>query len=217
MTEPIVTDPVRAQKADTVTVPGVFGYCFSLAGVMAACGICLFSRTPVVIERPAILLLASLFVLVCFGSDATRMLQKITCFYLVAVPVNELASQNFQVPLLSGVTVSDTVIVLLLCAAGFFLGRANSHNNVPGQDKKELLGAWIVALGIIIMHMALLAVVLKKFYGYGYEHDLKVLGSLCLYLLLFVFMWEKLANLRFRRAAALVLAGFYCAKTVFWG
>jgi hypothetical protein len=50
---------------------------------------------------------------------------------------------------------------------------------------------------------------LNKFYGYGYERNLSTVGNLMLYLLLFILLWEKLGNLRFRRSAGLVLALFY--------
>ncbi|MHC4155720.1 MAG: hypothetical protein ACYST6_12465, partial [Planctomycetota bacterium] len=137
-------------------------------------------------------------------------LQKITAFYLLAVPINELASQNFPVPLLSGVTVSYSAVVLLLCAAGFLLGRINSQKGRLGWDKNELLSGWVLAMLIIVGHMALLAVLLNKFYGYGYERDLSVLGNLCLYLLLCIFIWDGLGNRRFRQAAGVALAVFHC-------
>ena len=210
MTEQIATESVNRQTTDALT--NVLGYSFSLAGVIVACGICFFSGTPIAIERPLILLLASLFILVPFKSHVTNTLQKITAFYLLAVPINELASQNFPAPLLSGVTVSYSAIVLLLCAAGFLLGRMNSQKNRFGRDKKELLPGWALAMGIIVVHMALLAVLLGKFYGYGYEHNLSVLGNLCLCLLLFILIWEKLANLRFSQTLGLMLAAFYCLK-----
>lgn len=210
MTEQIATESVNRQTTDTLV--NVLGYSFSLAGVLIACGICFLSATPVPIERPLILLLASLFILVPFKSHVTNTVQKITAFYLLAVPINELASQNFSVPLLSGVTVSYSAVVLLLCAAGFLLGRINSQNHRFGRDKNELLPGWALAMGIIVVHMALLAVLLGKFYGYGYENNLTVLGNLCLYLLLFIFILEKLANLHFRQALGLVMAAFYCLK-----
>jgi hypothetical protein len=210
MTQQIATDSVNRQTTDALT--NVLGYSFSLAGVIVACGICFLSGTPVPIERPLILLLASLFILVPFESEMAGTLQKITAFYLLAVPINELASQNFPVPLLSGVTVSYSAVVLLLCAAGFLLGRINSQNHQFGRDKNELLPGWALAMGIIVGHMVVLTVLLSTFYGYGHEHNLSVLGSLCLYLLVFIFICEKLADLRFRQALGLVMAAFYCLK-----
>jgi hypothetical protein len=210
MTEQIATDSVNRHATDALR--NILAYSFSLAGVMVACGICFLSGTPLPIERPLILLLASLFILAPFESEVAGTLQKITAFYLLAVPINELASQNFPVPLLSDVTVSYSAIVLLLCAAGFLLGRINSQNDRFGRDRKGLLPGWALAMGIIIGHMVVLTVLLSRFYGYGYEHNLTVLGSLCLYLLLFIFIWEKLADLRFRQALGLVMAAFYCLK-----
>jgi hypothetical protein len=210
MTEQIATESVKRQTTDTLA--NVLGYSFSLAGVLVACGICFLSGMPIPIERPLILLLASLLVLAPFKSEVLGTLQKITAFYLLTVPINELAWQNFPVSLLSGVTVSYSAVVLMLCAAGFLLRRINSQNDRFGRDKKQLLPGWALAIGIIIGHMVVLTVLLSRFYGYGYENNLSVLGSLCLYLLLFIFVWEKLANLRFRRALGLVLAAFFCLK-----
>jgi hypothetical protein len=210
MTEQIATGSVNRQATDALT--NVLGYSFPLAGVVVACAICFLSGTPVPIERPLILLLASLFILVPSKSQVTNTLRKITAFYLLAVPINELASQNFHVPLVSGVTVSYSAVVLLLCAAGFLLGRINSQKDRLGRGRKELLPGWVLAMGVMVVHMALLAVLLSRFYGYGYEHNLSVSGNLCLYLLLFIFIWEKLANLRFSQALGLILAAFYCLK-----
>jgi hypothetical protein len=210
MTEQIATESVNRHTTDTLA--GVLGYSFSLAGVMVACAICFLFGTPVPIERPLILLLASLFILLHFKTELAGTLQKITAFYLLAVPINELASQNFPVPLLSGVTVSYSAVVLLLCAAGFLLGRINSQNDRFGRGKKGLLPGWVLAMGIIVGHMVVLTVLLSRFYGYGHEYNLSVLGSLCLYLLVFIFIWERLADLRFRQALGLVLAAFYCFK-----
>lgn len=208
MTEQIATEFVKRER--TGTLASVLGYSSSFAGVLIACGICFICGTPVPIERPLILLLGSLFILVPFKSEVVGISQKITAFYLLAVPINQLASQNFGVPILSGVTVSYSAVVLLLCAAGFLLGRMNSQKDRFGRHKNEVLPGWALAMGIIAGHMALLAVLLSKFYGYGYEHDFTVAGNLCLYLLVFIFVWEKLAHLRFRQALGLVLAAFYC-------
>jgi hypothetical protein len=210
VTEQIATDSVNRQATDALT--NVLGYSFSLAGVVVACAICFLSGTPVPIERPLILLLASLFILVPSKSQVTNALRKITAFYLLAVPINELASQNFHVPLLSGVTVSYSAVVLLLCAAGFLLGRTNSQNDRFAPEKSELLPGWALAMATIVGHMVVLTLLLSRFYGYGDEYNLSVLGNLCLYLLVFIVIWEKLANLRFRQALGLVLAAFYCLK-----
>ena len=201
----------QCRKEPAAEVSMAVGFCFSLAGVVAACLLCIFSNAPIPVERPAVLLLASLLILAPFKSQVAVLLQKIVAFYLFAVVVNESASQYFHIPLVSdGVSVSYTAVVVLLCVAGYLPGRLNSRNVPAGGGKSESLWSWALALGIIIVHIGVLALLLNKFYGYGYERDLSIIGSLCLYVLLFIFMWDKLGNLRFRQAVGLVLAVFYC-------
>ena len=73
------------------------------------------------------------------------------------------------------------------------------------------MSPWSPAPTVVAVHMAVLLVMLLGFYGYGYEHDLKVLGTLSLYFLLFVFLRRKLSNLHFRRCAGTMLAVLYIA------
>lgn len=191
------------------------GFCFSLAGIIAACLLCIFSKPPIPVERPVVLLLASLLVLAPFKSQVLVLLQKIAAFYLFAVVVNESASQYFRIPLLSGgVSISYTAVVVLLCAAGYLPGKLNSGKVSNEAGRSDILWGWAAAMAIIIVHITVLAVLLNRFYGYGYERDLSVLGALCLYVLLFLFIWDKLANPRFRQAVGFVLAIFYCAMII---
>jgi hypothetical protein len=211
-----MSDEIAAKclKEPTGKVTVAAGFCFSLAGIIAACLLCIFSEPPIPVERPAVLLLAALLILAPFKSNAPVLLQKIAAFYLFAVVVNESAWQYFRIPLASDrVSVSYTTIVVLLCAAGYLLEKLNS-GKVSGERQSEILWGWALALGIIIVHIAVLAVLLNRFYGYGYERDLNVLGALCLYVLLFLFVWGKLANPRFRQAVGLILALFYCATII---
>ncbi|HUT31192.1 MAG TPA: hypothetical protein VMX13_15460 [Sedimentisphaerales bacterium] len=208
----------KCRKAAVAEVTTTVGFCFSLAGVIAACLLCLFSKAPISVERPALLVLAALLILAPFKSQAAVLLQRIAAFYLFAVVVNESASHYIHIPLVSdGVSVSYTAVVVLLCAAGYLPGRLNSNRTAITDGKSDILWGWALVLGIIILHIAVLAVLLNRFYGYGYERDLSVLGGLCLYVLLFIFVWDKLGSLRFRQAVGLVLVLFYCAMILSGG
>jgi hypothetical protein len=208
----------KCRQAGAAEVTTAVGFCFSLAGVIAACLLCLLSKARITVERPALLVLAALLILVPFKSQAAVLLQKIVVFYLFGVVVNESASRYIHIALISGgVSVSYTAVVVLLCAIGYLLGKLNSGKTTVTGGKSELLWGWALALGIIIVHIVVLAVLLNRFYGYGHERDLNALGGLCLYVLLFVFIWHKLANMRFRQTVGLVLVLFYFAMIISGG
>jgi len=191
-------------------VSGFLGYCLPLLAVVVACCITFSCTLPVSIGRPGILVFGALFVVAPFRSEFVNTLQKVAAFYLVAVPVNELACRYFHVSVLAvDVNVSYGAMVLALCAAGCLLGRAGG---VRGAEvRADIWLAWTVSLVVIIAHMLLLAAILGRFYGYGYERDLNVAGSLCLYVLLFLTLWKKLDAPRFRQATGLILTAFYVA------
>jgi len=192
-------------------VTRIIGFGLLITAVVTACCICFSSRMPVPITNPAALVLASLFVLAPFKSvTSTKVLQKIIAFYLVSVVVSELSSQYFKIPFLPfDMSTSCSTIVLSLLAAGYFVGRANLRQRAESITGTGILHGWVLALVIIVTHMALLALMLRRFYGYGYERDSAVLGNLCLYFLLFVFLWNRLGACRFRQAVGLILMLFY--------
>jgi hypothetical protein len=162
-------------------------------------------RIPV--ENAVILLAASLFMLAPLGSERLKMLQKITGFYLVSVCLNELASRHFRAFFLpAGMSVSYTAVVLLLCAIGCLVDRIYSPGRLRDLESRNILYGWLLVLAIAVVHILVLAPLLNKFYGYGYERDLSVLGNVCLYFLLFIFLWAKLGEIRFRQITGLVLA-----------
>ncbi|MCX5637288.1 MAG: hypothetical protein NTX52_06300 [Planctomycetota bacterium] len=61
--------------------------------------------------------------------------------------------------------------------------------------------------------MALLRLALSRFYGYGYERDLSVLGNLCLYFLVFILLWESFKRPRFRQGIGLIIT-FFCVAAI---
>ncbi|HUW19753.1 MAG TPA: hypothetical protein VMW16_10675 [Sedimentisphaerales bacterium] len=198
------------QRTRSVAAPVSFG--LTLSAVIVGCCISFLLTLKIPIERPVMLVLASLFLLLPLKAATFATLQKIVAFYLISVPVNELSSQYFQISFLPvDVSVSYTTAVLLLCALGYLVGKINTTNATQDYSSANILSGWVVALVIVTIHMALLSLILNKFYGYGYERNLGVLGNLFLYFLLFVLMWENLGGLRFRQCTGLVLAVFYFA------
>jgi len=190
----------------------VFEFCLPLIAVILACCVSFFSQMPIPIEKPVILMLGSLFILAPFRSEAPATLQRIIGFYLSSVAVNQLSSRYFSFSFLSAdISVSFSTVVLSLCAIGYFLGRLNSSNTPRVLGMANIFYGWVLALAIIVIHIVLLSLILNKFYGYGYERNLSVLGNLCLYFLLFIFLWERLNSFLFRQGIGLILMVFYLA------
>jgi hypothetical protein len=193
----------------------IIGFSLSATAVITACCVCLFSEMPIPIEHPVILVVASLFLLIPFASNySAKKFQKIVGFYLTSVLVNELSLQNFQ---LSGdsidVTISYSAPVFLLCIIAYMMGKIGDAGKFQNLGTINILPAWLLAVIIIIFHMAFLTPMLMRFYGYGYERNLSVLGSLCLYFLLFVALWGKLDMPRFRQFIGVILTVFYFVIT----
>jgi len=152
------------------------------------------------------------FLLPLFKSNSLATLQKLIAFYLIAVIVNEISLQHFQLRILSmDLGVSWSMPVLLLFMTACIANRLGSTKKKTQPQCRHISTAWVLALVLIISHMIVLGPILHKFYGYGYRHDLPVAGNLCLYLLLFLSVWKSLDRLWLRRFTALVLALFFLA------
>ena len=176
--------------------------------LMALIFMCIALRTtgtPIPVETPSILLLASLFLLVPSQSTSPMAtLQKITTLFLTSVLLDEVRIGLFSLPLgPHRLQISYSVVVLLLCAIGFFLYRVRPSHR---QDA-SLYQAWLWVGAIVIAHMVFLYGLLKTAYGYGYERDIHVLGSIGLYLLQFYLLWPQLERPAFRQLSGLVFAG----------
>ena len=204
MTEQSATICHRGWRLESIA--NVLGFGLSLSAVVAACCIGFFTKMTIPVENPVIMVLASFFMLVPFKPEKISTLQKIICFYLFSVIVNQISAQYFPTSIFSAnIDISYSIIPLLLCGLGYL-----TTITIQQTVKRENIShAWITALIIIIVHIIFLSVILNKFYGYGYERNLSTVGNLMLYLLLFVLLWEKLSSLRFRQSMALVLALFY--------
>ncbi len=205
MTEHINETKTRPQGK--IVLLKATAFALQTTAVILAAALAFFSKMPIPITLPVIPLLAAIFVMLPFKSPTPRMLQKLTAFYLVAALLNQSASQNFQIQL-GGIdlNVFFSAPILTLCSAGFLLGTMTSTPPPRNSHASSLNRAWLSALLLILAHMMLLGILLKKFYGYGYEQNLNVLGNASLYFLLFIVLFRPLDNLRFRQITGLVLA-----------
>ena len=203
------------KQLSTTHVGKACGLCLPVIAVVQACYINLSSKMPIPIEQPAVLVLGALFVIAAPKGEAAILLQRVVSFYLISVPVNRVSTQYFSLPFrIVEISLSQSAVILLLCAAGYFLGRVD-RNDAPGDVRTaNMTFAWLFALGLIVAHMVFLTPVLAKVYGYGYERNPSVLGQLTLYFLLFVTLWQDLGELRFRQGVGLILAIFYLVATV---
>lgn len=208
MTEQDITICYNGHRFESVA--NILGAGLSFSAVIAACCICFFTRMTIPVENPVILMLASFFVMVPLKSETLTTLQKIICFYLFSVIVNQISAHYFPVSISSAnFNVSYSIVPLILCGLGY-LTTITKQQTIK---RSNIFRAWITALVIIIVHIIFLSLILNKFYGYGYERNLSVTGNLMLYLLLFILLWDKLDSLRFRMSMGMVLALFYLTST----
>lgn len=199
-------------------VAGTLSFFFPVLAMVAACCISLLGERTVPIEKPPILVFAAVLMLIPFRSESAGTLLRIVGLYMVGVVVNESSAVSFQIVyLLPGVSISWSTIILLLCAIGYLCGRMGSIEAEPKVDRTGLSHGWVVVLAVMILHMILLSAMLGRFYGYGYDRNLTVLGNLCLYFLLFITLCEKLGQVAFRQIMGFVFAVFYLAVTIMKG
>jgi hypothetical protein len=203
------------KQLSTAHVTKACGLCLPVMAVVQACYINLSSKMPIPIEQPAILVFGALFVVAALKGEAAIILQKVTGFYLISVPVNQLSAQYFSLPFwMADISLSHSAVILALCAAGYFVGRVDTNGASDDVRTANMTHAWLFALALIVAHMVFLAPVLVKVYGYGYERNPSVLGNLALYFMLFLTLWRSLGRLRFRQCVGLMLAIFYLVATV---
>jgi hypothetical protein len=151
------------------------------------------------------------------GTNLT-MIQKIVCLQLLFVIINQISNQYWQSPFIfQQIRISYSAIVLSFLAIAFVIEKMNSQVRLIDLKDKELFTSFLTAAGLIGLHILVLFYMLKKFYGYGYEHDLIVLGNLFLYLFLFLFIWQKLKQFRFRQLTAILLTFSLAAKMIISG
>jgi len=183
------------------TGPGI-----AVGVAILACVMCWCLERSISIEMPGILALGAVFLLIPLRSDGLASLQRIVCFYLLCIPINQLALQNMYIA--GELHMSYSVPIAMLVVFGLFF-------STPKLDVQQSVKmSWIIAVAIIAVHLLVLLWMLKEFYGYGYGHDLEVLGHISLYLIVFFMLWPQLGYLRCRQALGLVLVVFYIGMTI---
>ena len=194
------------------------GFTFSLMAVMVSSFATFFTR-PVPIERPLILLLGLFLGLLNFKKLwSLVLLQKIILLYLICILFNQLSLQFVRIPLgQASLTFPASFGALILLLAGFALIKAAQIDSLIAARDRVLFPGWAACFGLIVLHMLLLILMLRKFYGYGYEHNLKVIKSLYLYFLVFLFSWRQLDSVRFRQIMAAVFAALYICLIIVKG
>ena len=210
MTHETVVARCESTRADSPVA--VVAACLPVLAIAAACATMFMKGLPIAIERPSVLIAASILILLPSRRERVQILQSVTALYLVCVLINEVHLRYLAIPgLSSGIRISCSVVPLALFAAGCLVDRWTTHAGDGRFLPSSLCGAWLLAGGIVIAHMAVLGLLLHRFYGYGYEQDLWVLGTLALYYLVFLGAWRPLGRPWVRRAAGLVLLIFYAA------
>jgi hypothetical protein len=162
---------------------------------------------PIAIEKPSLLIVASILIVVPSRRERIRALQGVMALYLICIPMNEIHLRYFSV-LGPGIRASCSAVPLTLLAVAYLA----DWSLRPDAEKPWTSGfrdAWLLAGGIILAHMAVLGLLLHRFYGYGYEQDLRVLGSLALYFLIFLTSRRPLSRPYVRQAIGLILVVFF--------
>jgi hypothetical protein len=177
-----------------------------LLAIFVACSMCLLSPWPVPIQNPPVLVFGALFLLLPFSRNSLNTLQRVAGLYLIAILVNQLAEQFVCIPLLPRcIGVSKSVFVLLFCAIGVSVQHFAPLEKGTVCGEAEIVQAWLLTTGLIVVHMCLLAYLLTNFYGYGAEHDWSVLANCGVYYALFFLLWQPLGEIRLRQWIGLLV------------
>ena len=148
----------------------------------------------VIIENPLILILGAVFSAIPFKNRyQLTVIQKLVLFYLACVLINLVSDEYLTISAWRwSVNVSWGILGVVFLRGMFFL-KKNAMTEDERQLYREISGGWIIVLGIIVVHMVAIFFMLKWFYGYGYEHDLKSMGAMSGCFVLFVCMWRGLS------------------------
>jgi len=173
-----------------------------------------FSRSSVEIKRPAILLAGSILALFNFEkSHRISVITKIILLYIIEMFFNQLSTRVFHIRSFS---IHLSLIAMVPLAASFIFSKFRK-SNFSLLETNDLLKSWATVFTVIVLHMLLLFLLLKKIYGYGYDHNFGVLANMCLYFLVFVFSWQQLENICLRRITAIILTAFFVISMVMGG
>jgi hypothetical protein len=160
----------------------------------------------VIIENPLILILGAVFSVIPFKNRCrVTAVQKLVLFYLACVLINLVSNNYFKISAWQwSLNISWSVLgVVFLSGLFFWKNKALTDND--RRLSRQILNSWWIILGIIAGHMAVLFLMLNRFYGYGYERDFKIMGTVSGFFILFICMWPSLAS---RPVRCCLAAGF---------
>jgi hypothetical protein len=206
---------ISSRRIAPASLRDMAGLCLATGSIIAASAFCLHSQPAASIQTPEILAIFSVLVLLPVRQRTqVDTVRKITLFYLLAVLLNMMTSQYFAVSLPGGTAnVSYTVIVMIPLAVAAVLSKQKLPS-FPKLTDREILSCWYAAFAVIVGHMIVLALLLRKFYGYGYERNLETLGNISLYFLLFMLVWRRLDSAAFRCVVGVTLLLFNIAVSI---
>jgi hypothetical protein len=170
-----------------------------------------YSHGSVEIKRPVILLAASVFALIDFKKiKEFSVIAKIILLYIIEMFFNRMSGRVFHI---QSFTIHLSLTAMLPLAVSFVFCKFQKLKALS-IETNDLLKSWAVIFAIIVLHMLFLFPLLKNTYGYGYAHNFGVLANMCLYFLVFVFSWDQLKSIYFRRITAMVLTVLFLAIVV---
>ena len=178
----------------------------SLSGLFVVCiGSSIFAGS-IPVENSVVLLLSSLFLVFRFRRAEVVMVQKIIGFCLIGIYVNQLSLEYVSLSIFGcNLTISYGLICAVIIGFGYLVNRPGNEVVKEQSSSVGVKSGLILASGIICGHMFVLWLVLNRYYGYGYERDAGVLGSLSLGILLFAFLWKQLGESQFRQLTGMIL------------
>ncbi len=178
----------------------------SLSGLFVLCiGSSIFAGS-IPVENSVVLLVSSMFLVFRFRRAEVVMVQRIIGLYLIGVFVNQLSLEYVSLSLFGcNLTISYGLICGLIIFFGYLVNRPRNEVVKEQSSSVGIKSGLVLAFGIICGHMFVLWLLLNRYYGYGYERDAGVLGSLSLSIFLFVFLWRQLGELRFRQLIGMIL------------
>ena len=169
-----------------------------------------FYRT-VDVQRPILLLAASVFALLSFKKfPELSFIQRIVLLYIIEMLFNQLSGQFVHI---QSVSISLTLIALVPLSISFICQKLQAAKTLS-TEISDVFKSWAVSFAVIVLHMLFLFLLLKNFYDYGYEKNLNVLANMCLYFLVFLFSWYQLANVHLRRTTAIISAAFFVGMII---
>jgi hypothetical protein len=187
-------------------VSNKYSLAVSLSGLFVVCiGSSIFAGS-IPVENSVVLLGSSLFLVFRFRRAEVVMVQRIIGLYLIGVCVNQLSLKYVSLSLFGcNLTISCGLICAVIIGFGYLVNRSGNDVVKERPSSVGINSGLILASGIICGHMFVLWLLLNKYYGYGYERDAGVLGSLSVSILLFAFLWRQLGEIRCRQLTGIIL------------